>query len=211
MAITTYSGLMTELTRLIDGEDTSASEIPVATLAQIVHMGELRVYRDARTRFNEKAWGIMVTSNLAAIPSDFMAPSIVHFGGMPLQPISEAQLLEFLQSNPSGTAEFFCQSGTNLQFAPSVTDGTTVQGRYYYKLPDLNDTTLPTNALFAAAEDLFIYAALAESAPFFGQDERLPMWQGKYLDILQKVNNLDHRAAYGVGRIQRGTSNNFVR
>jgi hypothetical protein len=207
MAITSYSGLLTELTRLIDGEDVSASEIPAATLAQIIHFGELKIYREIRTRFNEKAWGITVTSNLAPLPADFIAPSVIHFGKSPLDPKSEAQILQWLNESPSsGDCLYFCHAGANLQFYPAVANATAVQGRYYYKLPDLDVATLPTNTLFAAAEDLFLYAALAESAPFFGQDARLPMWMAKYEAIKKMVNVTDHRAAFGVGRIVRSNS-----
>ncbi|MCU9931113.1 hypothetical protein OFL77_27665, partial [Escherichia coli] len=68
-------------------------------------------------------------------------------------------------------------------FGPAVADGTAVQGRYFYRLPELSAATLPTNALFAAAEDLFTYAALCESAPFFEQDARIPLWNAKYESI----------------------------
>lgn len=206
--ITTYSGLLTELTRLIDGEDTSASEIPVATLSQIVHQGELRIYREVRTRYNQKNWGVVVASNLAALPSDFIAPAVVHFGQQPLEPVSENQLLDYLAGNPTGNAKFFAVAGGNLQFGPAASG--TVLGRYYYKMDDLSDSTLPTNTLFAAAEDLFIYASLAESAPFFGQDARLPMWEAKYTAIKETLNRLYMRSAYSAGRIQRSPSTRLI-
>jgi hypothetical protein len=212
MAITTFSGLLTELTRLIDGEDVSASEIPVGTIADIIHLGEQRIYREMRTRYNEKAWGITTTSNLAALPADFIASSVIHFGKNPLTPISESQLLQRLNENTNtGDCLFFCQAGSNLQFAPAVTDATALQGRYYYKWPDLSSTTLPTNTFFAAAEDLFIYAALVESAPFFGQDARVALWQSKYDAIKLQLNVNDQRAAYSAGRIQRGNSTRLMR
>jgi hypothetical protein len=205
LSITTYSGLLTELLRLIDGEDVEGSEIPVATLAQVVHLGELRIYREARTRFNQKAFtAVTVTSNLAPIPADFISTSIIHFGNLPLIPKSEHEILEYLEVNPGGTIErYFCDAGDNFQFAPSVANGTAVQGRYYYKMPDLDETTLPTNALFAVAEDLYLYGALSKSAPFFGQDRRIPVWEAEYQRILTEMNVLSHRSAYSAGRMMR--------
>jgi hypothetical protein len=208
--ITTYSGLLTELTRLIDGEDVSASEVPAATLAQIVYMGEKRLYRDLRTRYNEKAWGITTTGNLATMPADFIAPSVIHFGKAPLIPVAENTLLEYLEHAGSGQCKFYCESGPALQFAPAVANGTVLQGRYFCALPALSVSTLPSNALFAAAEDLFIYAALTESAPFFGQDARIQLWNAKYDAILKDLNRLSAMAAFGSGRIRRGTSTRAV-
>lgn len=209
--ITSYSGLLTQLTRLLDGEDVSASEIPSATLAQVIYLGELRIYREIRTRYNEKAWGITTTSNLAALPADFQAASIVHFGKKPCRPVSEEWLISYLDNNPAGTTLWFAKVGTNLQFGPAVADGTTVQGRYFYKMAALDETTLPTNTLFAVAEDLYLYAALAESAPFFGQDARLPMWEAKYQSIKNRLNLNDSRAATSAGRIQRKASTTLMR
>lgn len=205
MSITTYAGLLTELLRLIDGEDITGSEIPTATLAQIVHYGELRIYREARTRYNQKAFSsVTVTGNLAPLPSDFIAPAVVHFGRKPLIPKSEEEVLEYLDQNPGSTTErYFCQAGSNFQFAPGVADGTAVQGRYYYKMADLDETTLPTNALFAQCEDLYIYAALSKSAPFFMQEKRIPLWEGEYTRILSEMNLLSARAAYSAGRMMR--------
>lgn len=209
--ISTYSGLLTELVRLIDGEDVSASEVPSSTLAQIIHLGELRIYREARTRYNEKAWAITVTSNLATLPTDFQASSIIHFGGKALEPVSEEWMLEYLDDSPTGDCKYFAKSGTSLKFGPAATDGQTVQGRYFYKLSDLDETTLPTNALFAVAEDLYLYAALTESAPFFGQDERIPIWSAKYAEILARLNLNDSRAAFSAGRMRRKPSTRLMR
>lgn len=208
--ITTYSGLLVELTRLIDGEDVSSSEIAVGTLEQVIAMGEKRLYRDLRTRYNEKAWGITTTGNLATLPADFIAPSVIHFGKAPLFPVAENTLLEYLEHAGGGQCKFYCESGPALQFAPAVANGTVLQGRYFCSLPALSSVTLPTNALFAAAEDLFIYAALTESAPFFGQDARIPLWNAKYDAILKDLNRLSAMAAFGSGRIRRGNSTRAV-
>jgi hypothetical protein len=214
MPITTYSGLMTELTRLIDGEDITGSEIPTATLSQIVHLGELRIYREVRTRYNEKSWtaGNVVTNNLLPLPADFVAASVTHFGKYPLLPIAENELLERIALNPGGGGEcqFYCNAGPSFSFFPAVTNATQIQGRYYYRLPDLSETTLPTNALFLAAEDLFLYAALAVSAPFFGQDARIAMWEAEYGRIRGELNVLDHRTAYSSGRIKRSVNSRMV-
>jgi hypothetical protein len=214
MAITSYSGLLTELLRLIDGEDITGSEVPAATLSQIVHLGELRIYREARTRFNEKDWPgtAAVASNKVSLPADFIAASVTHFGKNPLEPIAENDLLERIANNPGGGGDcrFYCNAGPSFSFFPAVADATILQGRYYYKLPDLSVATLPTNALFAAAEDLFIYGALSKSAPFFGQDARIPMWESEYMRILDSMNITDHRTAYSSGRIRRGNSSRIA-
>lgn len=212
MPITTYSGLMTEIMRLIDGEDVTGSDIPVQTLATIIHFGEQRIYREARTRYNEKAWpATAAASNLIALPSDFIASSVAHFGKRPLTPIPENELIERLYIyQGGGDCENYCNSGSNFMFYPAIADGTVLQGRYFYKLPDLDETTFAANELVNAHDDLFIYAALSVSAPYFGQDARMPLWEAEYRRIADEVSILNHHSAYSSGRIRRGTNQRLV-
>lgn len=211
--ITSYAGLLTELTRLIDGEDTSVSDIATNTLAQIVNMGERRIYREVRSRHNERDFDVTVTDNEAGLPEDFEACSIVHFGGYPLRPMSEEALLDYLQSSPSGECAYFAEAGDALTFAPAVSDDTEVQGRYFCRLADLSSTTLPSNELFRFAPDLFIYAALAESGPYFGAEHmsRIPFWEAKYVAIRDRINTNKNRAAFSAGRMTRSNSTRLIR
>lgn len=209
--ITTYSGLLTDLMRLIDGDDVSMSSIPQSTLITIIALAERRIYRELRCALNEKAWGLTVTSNAVALPTDFQASSIIHFGKLPLEPIAEDYLLELNNATPTGNCRYFAQAGNTLIFSPSVADGTALQGRYYYKWPDLDATTLLSNTLFLANNDLFLYAALCESAPFFAQDARTALWNVKYLYLLNGINENHQRAAYAAGRIKVRPSTRLMR
>ena len=211
MSITTYSGLLDELMRLIDGDDVSTSSIPVATLTQIIALAERRIYREIKSGLNEKAWGLTVTANAVTLPADFQSSSVVHFGKRPLEPVSEEFLLEQNYPAQTGDARYFAQAGNTLMFSPTVANGTALQGRYYYSLPALDATTLPSNALFLANDDLFIYAALTESAPFFEQDKRIPLWNAKYTSIRDSINANHQRAAYSAGRIKVRPSTRLMR
>lgn len=210
--ITTWSGYLTSLQVLLQGENARNSHVPVSTLTEMTALGEARIYREVRTRYNEKAFSsVTVTSNLATIPTDFEAPSIVHFGRKALEPVSEEFMLEYLDSNPTGDAKYFCQAGASFKFGPSVANATAVQGRYFYRMDSLDATTLPTNALFAASNDLFLYAALVESAPFFEQDARIPLWDAKYQSIRDQLNRQSRNAAYAAGRMKVRPSTSIIR
>lgn len=211
--ITTWSEYLTRLIQLIDGDDSGmSSNIPVNTLEAITSLGEARIYREVRTRYNEKSFSsVTVTSNAATIPTDFEAPSILHFGAKALEPVSEEFLLEYLDGSPTGDTRFFCQAGPSFKFGPSVANATALQGRYFYRMDALDATTLPTNALFAASNDLYIYAALTESAPFFEQDARIPIWDAKYRSIRDQLNNQSRNAAYSVGRMKVRPSTPVIR
>lgn len=200
--ITSLSGLYTEITRLIDGEDPETSDLSVETLTRLTIVAQQRLYRDVRSRWNEKSFtGVTVASNLAALPSDFESPSIVHFGGKALVPVSE-QVIHDYQAGAAGTEKYFAVAGSSFTFWPAIADGTALQGRYFARLPRLTDTNISTNELFQNADDVFIYAALAESEPFLGKAEKLPQWEAKYAQIVERLNFRTDRAAYSAGRLR---------
>ena len=201
MSITSFSGLLTQVTRLIDGDDVSVSSIAVATLEQVIAQAEKRIYREVRSRHNEKAFSaVTVSGNLATLPADFEACSTVHFGGKALTPMPEDWIRGYIDNGATGDCLYFAEAGPALYFGPAVANSTAVQGRYFCRLPDLNSTTLPTNALIAAEPDLFIYAILVEAAPFFSKDAGY--WEAKYSSIRDRINSDKTRAAYSAGRIR---------
>lgn len=205
--IDTWSEFLVTLTRLIDGDDVSISDVSNDSLTAIISLGERRIYREVRSRHNEKAFSaVTVASNLAAIPDDFESSSVLHFGGKALIPAAEEWLREYLDGGPTGDCRYFAEAGGSFQFGPAVADGTALQGRYFYRWPDLNATTLPSNTLFLKENDLFLYGCLAESAPFFGQDARVPMWDARYRSIKDRINKERERGAFSAGRIARTNS-----
>lgn len=196
---------------MIDGDDTGSSDLPLASLQQFVNLAERRIYREVRSRHNEKAFSSLTTSgNLATIPADFEACSVIHFGGVPLTPVPEEWLREYLDSNQTGECQYFAEAGGSFLFGPAVADGTTVQGRYYYRHPDLSADTYAANTLIQKEPDLFLYATLLESAPYMGQDQRVAIWGPRYEAIRDKLNADKNRAAYSAGRIQMRPSTRLM-
>ena len=211
--MSTWTDFLLKLTRLISGDDANADAVPVSTLQDVIALGERRIYRELRTRHNEKAFSsVTTTSNAATMPTDFECASVVHFGKKALQPVTEEWLREYIENGAiGGDAIYFTHAGNTLMFGPAVADGTTVQGRYYCRLAGLSESTISTNAVYAIADDLFVYAALAESAPFFEQDARIPLWTAKYMAIRDQLNLNDRRAAYEAGRIRVRSSTPVMR
>lgn len=118
-----------------------------------------------------------VTGNLAPIPADCLEIIRVQVAGeYPVDYVAEEGMLRSLKDGGSGgSARLYTQQGTNLLFWPSLSNGTTVGGRYYKKPADIGLGTL--NAAFNRYPDVWLYAALAESSPFIGEDTRLAMWK----------------------------------
>ena len=208
MSITTYSGLLDRLAKMVTFDADNTGDASVGVLAAVISMAEFRIYREIRTSMNTNAFGVSdtVTSNAMALPSDFKAAYTVHFGGLPLEPVSPEFLQQYMDANPSGECKYFANVSNTLRFGPAVANGTQVQGYYYCSLPDLSEATLPTNALFLAANDLFLFACMVEAAPLYGFQNQIQLWEAKYQMTRDALNKEHALNAYSSGRLKRRPS-----
>ncbi len=219
--MSSYSEFLVDLTRLLTGDEGVPTDLPLNTLKQIIGLAESRLYFEVRSRHNEKnfadaiiegvATPIVVTDNLAPIPDDFEAASVVHFGGCPLLPTPEAFVLEYNTAGNTGRERYFAEAGPNFTFAPTVADATELQGRYFCSLPGLTAANAPTNALFSNERDVFLYACLVEGAPIFRQFAQLPVWESKYQGAKDRANKRRESAAYSAGRMRVQPSTRLMR
>lgn len=210
--IATINALFLEIGRVLDGELPDTSSLALGSMLRFLRVAEKRIYREARCRFNEKDFsGVTTTSNLATIPADYKAPSVVHVGKKPLEPVASNWLREYLDNGATGDCRYYAEEGVALRFGPALANATVVQGRYFYELPALTDATIATNALFQEADDLFIYATLVEMAPHWNKPDMLPVWEAKYVSVRDALNGQSARAAFSSGRIVRRPSTALMR
>jgi hypothetical protein len=205
--ITSYTDYLVQLQRLIDGDDVSASEISHETLDQVAKLAQRRIYREARSRYNELAFsGLTVAGNLAPVPDNFEALSVMYVDGAVLEFVSEEWLREYLAGSNSGECRYVARSGGSFMFAPALADGVAVQGRYFARLPDLTNANFSANQFIAREPDLFIYAGLLEATPFFQvPSQQAQLFAAKYESIKNAVNVDTERTALA-GRIRRRPS-----
>jgi hypothetical protein len=212
VSVASFNDLMVQIYRLIDGDDVSISEIPLATVKQIIGLAERRIYRDIRSRHNEKAFAsVTSTSNLATIPDDFEAVSVVIIDGYALEPVSEEWLIEYLRCVPAGVCRYFSEAGDSLKFGPALTDGTAVDGRYFYRHADLSQATFATNTLLANEPDVFIYGALVEAGPWFpGAAQKAATFNAKYESIKERINTAKENTAANAARLIRRSATKLI-
>lgn len=120
-------------------------------------------------------------------------------GEYPMDYVAEEGMLRQLKYGGSGSARQYTQQGRNLVFFPTLDDGATVGGRYYKQFDDISLGTL--NAAFNRYPDLWLYAALAESAPFIGEDARLPLWKAQYRGRLMAALGTERNRAHSGSRL----------
>jgi hypothetical protein len=185
---------------LLDGDDISTSDLSTDVLDLVIGAGEVRIYRDLRSSVQDTALSLTVTAGAAAVPADFLelrgAPYVFGCGVASYAPWEAlTDLTQRAARNASGPIRYSFQ-GDSMIFYPSVPDGTVVTGQYYKRFADIS-TGL--NALFNRHPDLFIYAALASSAPFLGEMTRLPIWEQTYTGLVESANEQERR------RVTRGS------
>lgn len=204
MNFTNYTDFRSGVMRLIDGDDVASGSIATDTLDLLIALGENRVYLGdegvpgLRTRDMETSLSVVLASNAAAIPSDCLELKRVQFSGeLPCEYLQEDTLLRYLDAGGSGAARFYTQQGPNLIFYPSTTG--TVGGRYFKRPADLKTGGLhPT---FNRYPEAFLYAALAESAPFVGEDTRLPIWKQMWASAMKSANLTERNLSTSGGRL----------
>jgi hypothetical protein len=192
MNFASYAAFRTAVQSMIDGDDISQSDLSVTTLDMLIGAGEQRIYRDMRSSTQDAALSIAVTSNVATLPSDFLELKSLYIGGNFAATYVPYEVMQDLIQKASRTGNApvrYTLEGDTLIFYPSIT-GVTVTGRYYKRFADIS-TGL--NNLFTRHPDVFLYAALSESAPFLGEMTRLQIWEQKYTSLVRAANEQERR------------------
>lgn len=183
MQFANYADFRAKFQMMFDGDDISASDISGDVLDLIIAAGEQQCYRELRSTTQETPLSVTVTSNLAPLPADFLElKGSLYIGSgkatasfAPGQQIQDA--IQTRASVASSAPVLYTMQGDSFLFYPVQGDTTIVLGTYIKRFPDLS-TGL--NAMFNRHPDVFLYAALAESAPFLGEMSRLPVWKSMY-------------------------------
>jgi hypothetical protein len=212
MVFSNYADFRNKLRQLIDGDDVSVSSISTNILDLIVSAGEQRVYRDVRSSTQDTSLSVNVTSNTAALPTDCIEIKNLHFSGnrsLRYCPYEELEARVQLQNSVSAgsiTGEidtvWYSMEGDSIIFWPTVKDNSTLNGRYVKRFPDIATNDITGNTFFARFPDLWLYAALSESAPYVGEQQRLPIWEAKYVELRVAANLFEQRRVRQGSKLQ---------
>lgn len=187
MSITTYSELQTAVADWLHRSDLT-SRIP-----DFIRLGELRIFREVRCRVMESSLSDTISSGVIALPADYLELKSAYVDGTPTQKLQRTTASQIYDRYPYRAADgkpvMIAREGSNFIFGPYPDSGYTVKGIYYAKPTSIQSTD---NALFSANPDLYLFAALIESAPFVVDDPRVPLWETKYAGIKMQLNSEDN-------------------
>lgn len=200
-----YSDFRTAVLKMIDGDEVSTT-FSIDTLDLLIALGESRVYNGVPGRSGLRASTMQqaltgtVTSNAVALPARCLALEIVWFDpAKPLEAVTENELRDKAQWNHGGDVRQYAQSGETLIFGPDAADGAAIGGRFYERPADIKTGGL--NSTFNRYPELFMFGALAESAPFLGEDARIPMWEAMFVRWLDGANRAERERVLAGSRL----------
>lgn len=204
MQFANYAAFRIAFLQLVEGDDFSQSTFSVGVADTMIALGESRVYRELRASTMVSPLSQAITSNAAALPADLIELKELYFSGyapIELIPLDRLRALEAQGKSAGQLSLFAAQNGDNITFWPSATG--TVLGSYYAKPEALATITWADATTFARYPEVFLYAALVESAPFLGEEaDKLPVWERKYAQVLANAQHDESQRAWGGGPLR---------
>ncbi len=194
--ITNYATLQTAVSDYLARDDLT-SFVP-----NFIQNAENKLYRTLNLRNEETALSVAISSGVATVPSDFKALKFAYYDTDPVSVLNWVTLGELYREYPnradSGTPFLISREGTNFVFGPLSVDGT-LKGVYYAKQDPIR-TTDPSWYATNAPEAL-LYGALLEATPFIQNDERIPVWQAYFRDIIKTLEDENANAEHSWGSL----------
>jgi hypothetical protein len=203
--ITDYTSLQTAVTEyLARDQDTTL----IARIPTFVQLAEAKFNRQLFVRQMEQRATALVDigssePEFVSLPSDFQSMRRVRLSSVTGKPCLEfksgTQMDEyrFAMSDVAARPRYFTVFGNELELAPSPDAAYTIEMVYRQAIPAL--AASGNNWLLTMAPDLYLYAALLESAPYIKEDGRIQTWGLGFTSALADLNNLGLTSTFNAG------------
>lgn len=216
MSLQTYADLQSAVANWLNRSDLT-SVIP-----DLIALGEARLRRNQqwfRQLYSQTAAGggnpLTITAQPQVLPDtvrridNLWASTALWQQEIEIRPISAWRDLQAKYTNTSGIptdAVFIPMMDTFLESTgpllylwppPDFTAGASPFAVDFTYIADVAPISTAVPTLFTRHPDLYLYAALAESAPFLQHDERIPVWETRYAQIVKEINLERDRAEFG--------------
>lgn len=196
MSFASYTSFGTSLSGwLLNSKDATVTDLGVSVVADLITLGETRIFREARTRDMETSFGTSISAGTLALPSGYLALKSAYVTLSPNQSLERRSAewirITYPQDTTSGIPKFIARYGTSFIFGPYPDSAYTVNGIYYQSPTAISGAAL--NNLFTTNPDLYFFACLAEGEMVIGRDPRTQIWEAKYQRILADANGVDRQ------------------
>lgn len=187
MAIATYADLQASVAAWLKRNDMTA------IIPDLIMMAESRLSSDIDARLMESRATLSVSSEYTALPSDLLETRRLLLKVDPkrkLRYVTPDQITEQYPTSATGSPAVFSVIGQEMQLAP-IPDATyQIELTYYQRIPALSATNT-TNWLLTNFPAAYVYATLCEAIPYIVGDSRIPVFESKYQQQIEAINNID--------------------
>tara|TARA_R100001015_G_scaffold18486_2_gene11759 strand:- start:6861 stop:7490 length:630 start_codon:yes stop_codon:yes gene_type:complete len=193
MALDTYANLKTEIANYLNRSDLTEH------LDTFIDLAEARHSRDLRVREMESIDTSITTvagTQSYDLPTGYLEMRYVLFQSSPYTQLNYTAPADFFRVHNvgvgTGSPSNYTIVGDKLFLGKTPDSATTLELGFFKKPTALSDSNT-TNSILTNLPDLYLYASLAETAPFLVQDERLPIWAQLYQEGTKTANNTAQR------------------
>jgi hypothetical protein len=189
MALSTYTELQASVANWLHRTDLTA------VIPDLIVLAEARIARDLRLRSQVVSTTLSTVANQrsVAFPADWLEFENVTLVGDPDTTLTyvNIQYLDTRFPNNAATGKpVVCSiEGQNLLLGPAPDAVYSISTLYYQRFVALAST--PTNWLLTYHPSLYLFATLAEAAPFLQDDPRAALWEGKYASDVARLQMSD--------------------
>lgn len=174
---TTYAGLLRSVTDTIDRPD-------LDTVApRFVRLAEKMLSRDPRVRRMTCRGTWTISGDGDRLPADFREVDTWYYDGPvlsgPIALVAPEELAEAKRRHGGGVAgapRYAAIRDRRMYYAPSPDQTYVTRMAYWRRVFPLSESA-PTNWMLEEHPDIYLYAALIESAPYLGDDARIATWK----------------------------------
>ena len=205
MALDTYSNLKTTIANYLNRSDLTAY------LGDFITLTEARLNRELRVREmvnTDTSITTVAGTQSYSLPTRYLEATTAIFQSDPyctLRFISNSDFYnKYNASQSRGKPTYFTIVGSNILLGVAPNSATTLQINYYKSLTALSDSNA-SNDILTNYPELYLYGALAESAPFIMQDERINTWGNLYKEALKNANETSSRGSTTSSPLQMST------
>jgi hypothetical protein len=192
-AISSYTDLVDEIRDMVDDASYSQDAIDRA-----IRKAEAHFNRVLRTTEMETVAPIVVTSEYAALPADFLEMRAIRYANDPLRDLRSMSpaALYMTYRGQSGTPCAYAIEGAALRFGP-VGDAT-LDMLYYAAIPVLTNT-MPSNWFLSKHPDAYAAATLYHIARRERDSDGQAQAGGEMQTILEAIQESSNKARWGAG------------
>lgn len=198
MSFSTYTALQTAIATTLNRADLT-SVIP-----DWIVLCEAEMRRRLRTRRATGRSDAELSTQYISLPDDFGGPrSLVLTGTSPkvlLKFVEPSEYFELQNTTYTSVGQPVVYSviGEELAFLPAPDATYNVEMTYWKGLAAL--VVSSTNWMLEDNPDAYLYGSCLHSAPYLIDDDRIAMWGGLFVKIMDDINVDDEQASFG-GRL----------